>query len=202
MMQVNILKKPSPRMKRRSSLNPFAAEFQMSAAFTQPVYDAIASNHKVNPAKSDSPVAAMENAFSLDAYKINQIIDDCSEGSPSIASSAAIICLNEEPITGAIPKARCNGVNALTKEELEELYEEPLNTSNAMKAIMGYAPKDDERICRFYDSKTGKCFKGNNCQFEHVPILKGNRMKISSVATTHLYSGNAQNQFYRRMDTR
>lgn len=195
MMLVNIIKKPSPTIMHRSSLNPFAAEFQMPAAFTQPVYSAIESNHKMNSATSDGYVAAVENAFSLEAYKLNEKIDDCSGKSSSAAT--ATNCANEKSIIGCIAKARSDGVNELTKEELEELYEEPLNTSNALKAIMGYAPKDDERICRFYDPETGKCFKGNSCQFEHVPALKGIRIMFSVVASV-----NAQTQFYRRMDTR
>lgn len=56
----------------------------------------------------------------------------------------------------------------LTEDELEMLYEEPLNTTNAMKAVMGYDPQDDKRICRFYDPKTGACFKGANCKLEHI----------------------------------
>lgn len=65
-------------------------------------------------------------------------------------------------------------VNDLTKEQLDELYEEPLGTSNALKAVMGYAPKDDRRICKHYDPKTKGCFKGNNCKLEHVAPIKGN----------------------------
>ncbi|XP_037806977.1 uncharacterized protein LOC119600656 [Lucilia sericata] len=56
----------------------------------------------------------------------------------------------------------------LTDDELEMLYEEPLNTSNAMKAVMGYDPQDDKRICRFYDPEIGGCFKGVNCKLEHT----------------------------------
>lgn len=61
----------------------------------------------------------------------------------------------------------------LTAEQLRELNEEPLNTENAMVAVMGYNPKDDKRICKFYNSQTGECFKGANCTYEHVQKLKG-----------------------------
>ena len=57
----------------------------------------------------------------------------------------------------------------ISKEELEILYEENLTTSNAMKAVMGHDPRDDKRICRFYDPNTGVCFKGSNCKLEHTP---------------------------------
>ncbi|XP_067633698.1 uncharacterized protein krimp [Eurosta solidaginis] len=59
--------------------------------------------------------------------------------------------------------------NGLTQEEMDMLAEEPLSTSNAMTAVMGYNPKDDLRLCRFYDPKIGGCFKGTNCRFEHSP---------------------------------
>lgn len=57
----------------------------------------------------------------------------------------------------------------LTEEQLEMLYDEPLSTSNAMKAVMGYDPQDDKRICRFYNPATGACFKGSHCKLEHIP---------------------------------
>lgn len=56
-----------------------------------------------------------------------------------------------------------------TSDELEELYEEPLNTENALIAINGYATKDDENFCRFYDPKIGGCFKGGSCKLKHLP---------------------------------
>ncbi|CAD7011593.1 uncharacterized protein LOC101453621 [Ceratitis capitata] len=59
--------------------------------------------------------------------------------------------------------------NGLTQEEMDMLAEEPLNTTNAMTAVLGYNPKDEQRICRFYDPKTGCCFKGANCRLEHTP---------------------------------
>lgn len=67
-------------------------------------------------------------------------------------------------------KKRCD---SLTQEELDELNEEPLNTENALEAVMGYIPKDDKRICRFSDPKTNACFKGSKCKLEHTTILKG-----------------------------
>lgn len=66
-----------------------------------------------------------------------------------------------------------NGNDELTQVELDELYEEPLNTENAMVAIMGYEPQDDRRICRFTDPKTNACFKGRHCKLEHTTKLKG-----------------------------
>lgn len=62
----------------------------------------------------------------------------------------------------------------LTQEELDILYEEPeMMTTNALKAIYGFVPQDEKHICKFYDAVTGRCFKGNSCKLEHVPILNG-----------------------------
>lgn len=78
-----------------------------------------------------------------------------------------------------------NGLpNGLTAEEMDSLAEEPLNTSNAMKAVLGYSPKDEERLCRFYDPKTGACFKGANCRLEHTPSQPEGWTKDSIPAKT------------------
>lgn len=45
-------------------------------------------------------------------------------------------------------------------------------TTNALVAVTGYAPHDDERICRHYDPATGGCFKGGACRLEHVAPLR------------------------------
>lgn len=71
-----------------------------------------------------------------------------------------------------------NGNESLTQEELDELYEEPLNTENALEAVMGYTPQDDKRICKFFDPKTNACFKGSNCKLEHTTILKGSSARF------------------------
>lgn len=60
----------------------------------------------------------------------------------------------------------------ITEEQRKIFNEEPKSTTNVMKAIMGYVPQDDKRICPFYDKKTGKCFKAS-CRKEHVPKLEG-----------------------------
>lgn len=60
----------------------------------------------------------------------------------------------------------------LTEEELRELCADPATTTNALKAILGYVPHDEERICPFYEESTGRCFKGNACQLEHIKPLE------------------------------
>lgn len=66
----------------------------------------------------------------------------------------------------------------VSEEQRKILFEEePEGTSNALKAVMGYVPQDEKRICPFYDSKTKRCFKGNHCRLQHVPILKGKSLR-------------------------
>lgn len=68
---------------------------------------------------------------------------------------------------------RQNGVQ-LTQDELDMLYEEPeMQTTNAMRAVYGYDPTDDRRLCPHYDPETGACWKGNTCPYEHGPKLEG-----------------------------
>lgn len=60
----------------------------------------------------------------------------------------------------------------LTEEQLRMLYDEPATTTtNALKAILGYIPSDEQHICPFFDENTGRCFKGNSCQLSHVSKL-------------------------------
>uniref|UniRef100_A0A182R369 C3H1-type domain-containing protein n=1 Tax=Anopheles funestus TaxID=62324 RepID=A0A182R369_ANOFN len=56
-----------------------------------------------------------------------------------------------------------------TEAELEQLDDISQSTSNAMKAVLGYVPKDDERLCKHYDPATKGCFKGSNCRLRHEP---------------------------------
>ncbi|XP_070496143.1 uncharacterized protein [Chironomus tepperi] len=57
-----------------------------------------------------------------------------------------------------------------TADEMKELYEEPLATTDALVAVQGYSTKDDAELCKFYDPKTGGCFKGSMCKLKHLPL--------------------------------
>lgn len=61
----------------------------------------------------------------------------------------------------------------ITDEQRRIFYEEEGSTTNALKAVLGYEPQDEKRICKHYDPKTGRCFKGNSCPFEHVKLMEG-----------------------------
>ena len=61
-----------------------------------------------------------------------------------------------------------------TADEVKELYEEPLATSDALVAVQGYSTKEDAQLCKFYDPKTGGCFKGSLCKLKHLPLSTDN----------------------------
>lgn len=61
-------------------------------------------------------------------------------------------------------KTRC----PVTEEQRRILMEEDFVTSNVLKAVQGYAPKDEKRICKF-----GKQCRKRACRFEHVSFNKG-----------------------------
>ncbi|XP_002061587.2 uncharacterized protein LOC6638210 [Drosophila willistoni] len=61
-------------------------------------------------------------------------------------------------------------VGQLLNEEQKQILEDfEKGTSNAVKAVMGFKPTDDQRLCRYYDPKLNGCFKGNNCRLVHEP---------------------------------
>ncbi|XP_034108661.1 uncharacterized protein LOC117570877 [Drosophila albomicans] len=55
----------------------------------------------------------------------------------------------------------------LTEEQKAILETVEEGTSNAVKAVLGFNPTDDKRICRFYDPNIGGCFKGSHCRLMH-----------------------------------
>ncbi|KAG5685112.1 hypothetical protein PVAND_014309 [Polypedilum vanderplanki] len=59
-----------------------------------------------------------------------------------------------------------------TKKQWNQFMEDPFNTNNASIAVQGYITNDDKEMCKFYDPKTGACFKGVNCTKVHLPELK------------------------------
>ncbi|KAJ6647444.1 Tudor and KH domain-containing protein [Pseudolycoriella hygida] len=78
--------------------------------------------------------------------------------------------------------------SSLTEEELKELFEETPTTDNALQAVMGYIPKDEQRICKYYDEKTKACFKGSNCTLEHTTILKDGWTKDQTIIKLKIHA--------------
>lgn len=60
----------------------------------------------------------------------------------------------------------------LTSKQVEIFYEEPSNLDDPLLAVQGFKTHDDDRICKFYDPKTGGCFKGWHCKLRHVSGIK------------------------------
>ncbi|XP_064549009.1 uncharacterized protein krimp isoform X2 [Drosophila montana] len=58
----------------------------------------------------------------------------------------------------------------LCPADLEMLENIECGTSDALKAVLGFKPTDDQRICRHYDPKIKGCFKGTNCRLLHQPF--------------------------------
>lgn len=72
---------------------------------------------------------------------------------------------------GAAEKVMKKGFT-ITEEERELLFEETETTDNALKAVMGYIPQDDARLCKFYNGQEGSCFKGVHCKLVHQKPLE------------------------------
>ncbi|XP_034477113.1 uncharacterized protein LOC117783693 [Drosophila innubila] len=71
--------------------------------------------------------------------------------------------------SAVVDKASVKSPMKLSQRDMEMMeYDEP-TTSNAVKAVLGFNPTDDKRICRHYDPKIGGCFKGSNCRLLHEP---------------------------------
>ncbi|XP_052863882.1 uncharacterized protein LOC128270517 [Anopheles cruzii] len=66
------------------------------------------------------------------------------------------------------PVEERNPLQNPTAEEVEQWNELPETTTNATKALLGFVPKDDATICKFYNPRTKRCFKGSNCRLRHV----------------------------------
>lgn len=108
----------------------------------------------------------MFNRLNLMHCYSNKLVVTLSKAAPQL-----------EAITEA-PAQRQNGME-LTQEQIDMLNEEPeMMTTNALRAVYGYDPKDDRRLCPHYDPKTGGCWKGNTCKFEHGPKLEGEQVLV------------------------
>lgn len=51
--------------------------------------------------------------------------------------------------------------------------EQEMETTDALKAVVGYACTDEQRYCRFYNPITNECFKGSKCLLLHAPLIEG-----------------------------
>lgn len=113
----------------------------------------------------------VENLYNMRRFKI------CAREDGILRVNLSTVCkenrnpflpLPQKKPAEPAPKEYKISEKTLTQAQLDSLYEEPLNTTNVMKATMGYVPQDDVRICPFYDPKIEGCFKGASCRLEHV----------------------------------
>ncbi|KAH8348512.1 hypothetical protein KR084_008167, partial [Drosophila pseudotakahashii] len=58
----------------------------------------------------------------------------------------------------------------LSEADMAMLNEIEEGTSDPLKAVLGFRPTDEQRICRHYDPKLNGCFKGNSCRLVHEPL--------------------------------
>ncbi|XP_033154552.1 uncharacterized protein LOC117137287 [Drosophila mauritiana] len=70
----------------------------------------------------------------------------------------------------------------ITEEDIAMLNEIDESTSDPLKAVLGFRPKDEQRICRHYDPKLNGCFKGNNCRLAHEPFAPNGATKDVELA--------------------
>ncbi|KAH8280599.1 hypothetical protein KR018_012057, partial [Drosophila ironensis] len=70
----------------------------------------------------------------------------------------------------------------ISEEDRAMLNEIGPSTSDPLKAVHGFRPTDDQRICRHYDPKLNGCFKGPNCRLSHEPFAPHGATKDVQVA--------------------
>ncbi|KAH8336748.1 hypothetical protein KR059_002131, partial [Drosophila kikkawai] len=83
--------------------------------------------------------------------------------------------------TGKIPAEKPTPAR-LSEADMAMLNEIGPSTSDPLKAVLGFRPTDEQRICRHYDPKINGCFKGNNCRLIHEPFAPLGATKDVEVA--------------------
>ncbi|KAH8403915.1 hypothetical protein KR215_006349 [Drosophila sulfurigaster] len=74
----------------------------------------------------------------------------------------------DEEVNSVIPNPdSMQSTLQLTEEQKAILETVEEGTSNAVKAVLGFNPTDDKRICRHYDPNICGCFKGSHCRKMH-----------------------------------
>ncbi|XP_017049696.1 uncharacterized protein LOC108093866 [Drosophila ficusphila] len=87
---------------------------------------------------------------------------------------------NRKDSTNSKPETECPG--GLSKEDMEMLNDFGKSTSDPLKAVLGFKPTDEQRICRHYDPKLKGCFKGSSCRLVHEPLAPYGATKDVEVA--------------------
>lgn len=160
-----------------STLNPFAKEFTIATRM-KALSVSECTKFEASLDQSNNRETTLEDAYSAMPYNGQNSESESNINHHQTSDSAG---LGDQPSN----ESARNTVFVLSAREREELYEEPANTSNVMKAVLGYDPMDEKRICRHFNPNTGRCFKGNNCRLKHVAIMKGIWENIAFALGSH-----------------
>uniref|UniRef100_A0A182M496 C3H1-type domain-containing protein n=1 Tax=Anopheles culicifacies TaxID=139723 RepID=A0A182M496_9DIPT len=121
-------------------------------------------------------VTAVENDLLVLEYiegsQENLLSNDTStktEAKPIVANGTASSTTSSELEHNGEKQEYAITRETFTEAELKELDDISHSTANPMKAVLGYVPTDDDRLCKHYDPKTKGCFKGSNCRLRHEP---------------------------------
>lgn len=103
----------------------------------------------------DSTKASSEHSAndSIDGWSDREISQDSNKG-PSQS-------FDKETRIESLPPEQRSSFKA-TEEEMAILNEIEEGTSDPLKALLGYHPTDEQRICKFYDPELNGCFKGRS----------------------------------------
>ncbi|KAH8252359.1 hypothetical protein KR038_009508, partial [Drosophila bunnanda] len=107
------------------------------------------------------------------------IVADLIEEEKSI-DKLGNVSKNETPRDNADGKDE--SLAKLSEADMAMLNEIGTSTSDPLKAVLGFKPRDEQRICRHYDPKINGCFKGNNCRLLHEPFAPLGATKDVEVA--------------------
>ncbi|EDV35818.2 uncharacterized protein Dana_GF12657 [Drosophila ananassae] len=129
------------------------------------------SEHSSEESTKDYTKASSEHS-SKDSIK-GSSNRDCSQDSSKI--------FDKESRVESLPQDRHSSFKA-TEEEMAILNEIEEGTSDPLKALLGYHPTDEQRICKFYDPELNGCFKGNSCRLVHEPFAPHGATKDVQVA--------------------
>ncbi|XP_030554145.1 uncharacterized protein LOC115757851 [Drosophila novamexicana] len=123
------------------------------------VVDLMEDGHPEEKTQSSNRFASLENT-----RKINLGIDLEEQAKPKETN------IVKETQSAKTEQQLAEPTLKLCPADLEMLENIECGTSDALKAVLGFKPTDDQRICRHYDPKIKGCFKGTNCRLLHQPF--------------------------------
>lgn len=132
-------------------------------------------------AKIDSESKQVEEQ-SCEASAPKEVNADKLVNSPKKLSEPNVSMPKEQEQPPKIDQELVKSTSKLSPEDMAMLEDVGQSTSDAVKAVLGFNPTDDQRICRHYDPKYGGCFKGSNCRLLHQPFAPHGATKDTELA--------------------